>query len=65
LQIKPKLRNIDKIHLVSCGEFEDLLPKNLIIKTINNDLTNFASVTAEDFDSELTTVKNLSNAVLI
>ena len=34
-QIKPKLREIDKIHLVACGEFEDLLPKSLIIKTIN------------------------------
>ena len=33
VQIKPKLRNSDKIHLVSCGEFEDLLPKSLIIKS--------------------------------
>ena len=34
-QIKPRLRENDRIHLVSCGEFEDLLPKNLIIKTID------------------------------
>ena len=40
-QIIPKLRNIDKIHLVSCGEFEDLLPKSLIVKAVNKDFENF------------------------
>ncbi len=61
LQIKPKLRSIDKIHLVSSGEFEDMLPKSLIIKTINNDLNNFASVTEEDINDELSEVENLEN----
>lgn len=60
-QITPKLRSIDKIHLVSCGEFEDLLPKSLIIKTINNHLRNFNSVTAEDFDDSMSEVENLEN----
>ena len=60
-QIKPKLRDIDKIHLVSCGEFEDLLPKSLIIKTLNNELTNFAFVTEEDFNPELSSAENLDN----
>ena len=60
-QIKPKLRDIDKIHLVSCGEFEDLLPKTLIIKTVNNELNNFASISQEDLDKELPTAKNLEN----
>ena len=60
-QIIPKLRTIDKIHLVSCGEFEDLLPKSLIIKTINRELTNFASIDDSDFEKELSTVKNLEN----
>ena len=60
-QIKPKLRDIDKIHLVSCGEFEDLLPKSLIIKTLNNELTNFASVTEADFNPELSSAENLDN----
>ena len=60
-QITPKLRNIDKIHLVSCGEFEDLLPKSLIIKTLNNELTNFATVTADDFDTSLSSAENLEN----
>ena len=60
-QIKPKLRNIDKIHLVSCGEFEDLLPKTLIIKTINNELNNFASISEEDLDDYVSAVENLEN----
>jgi len=60
-QIKPKLRSIDKIHLVSCGEFEDLLPKSLIIKTINNELNNFAIITEDDLDSTLPEAKNLEN----
>ncbi len=60
-QIKPKLRNIDKIHLVSCGEFEDLLPRSLIIKTLNNELSNFAYVTDEDFEADFSTAVNLDN----
>ena len=60
-QITPKLRKNDKIHLVSCGEFEDLLPKSLIIKTLNNELSNFASVTELDFDVTLSSAENLEN----
>ena len=60
-QIKPRLRKIDRIHLVSCGEFEDLLPDSLIIKTVNNHLNNFASITTMDFDHSLSNVKNLEN----
>ena len=60
-QIKPKLRNIDKIHLISCGEFEDLLPKSLIIKSINSDLTNFALITENDIDDNIPETKNLEN----
>ena len=60
-QIKPKLRDIDKIHLVSCGEFEDLLPKSLIVKTINNELNNFAFISEDDLDSSIPEAKNLEN----
>lgn len=34
IQIRPKLRKYDKIHILKCGEFEDLLPETLIIKTL-------------------------------
>ncbi len=60
-QIKPKLRNCDKIHLVSCGEFEDLLPKSLIIKTINKHLENFNSISEQDFEEGIPNAKNLEN----
>ena len=60
-QIQPRLRNIDKIHLVSCGEFEDLLPKSLIIKTVNNNLNNFASINENDLPDNITRVNSLEN----
>ena len=58
-QIKPRLRNIDKIHLVSCGEFEDLLPKTLIVKTVNEHFKNFLRITEEDLIRDLPTAKVL------
>ena len=59
-QIKPKLRKSDRIHLVSCGEFEDLLPKSLIVKTVNSHFKNFLGITEKDIDSELPMAKYLS-----
>ena len=58
-QIKPKLRKSDKIHLVSCGEFEDLLPKPLIVKTINRHFENFLSISESDLDYDIPTAKVL------
>lgn len=49
-QIKPRLRELDRIHLVSCGEFEDLLPKLLIIKTINSHFKNFLTIKEDDLN---------------
>ena len=58
-QIKPRLRKQDRIHLVSCGEFEDLLPKNLIIRTVNSHFKNFISISEDEFIEELPTAKIL------
>ena len=58
-QITPRLRDIDKIHLVSCGEFEDLLPKSLIVKTVNSHFKNFLTIREEDLISEIQTAKVL------
>ena len=58
-QIQPRLREIDRIHLVSCGEFEDLLPKSLIIKTVNSHFKNFLNITEEDLLCEIPTAKIL------
>ena len=33
--IMPKLREIDKLHLISCGEFEDLIPNKILLKAVN------------------------------
>lgn len=58
-QISPRLRGIDRIHLVSCGEFEDLLPQSLIIKAFNSYFRNFNAISAVDFDENISHVKNL------
>ena len=58
-QIKPKLRQQDTIHLVSCGEFEDLLPKSLIIKTVNSHFKNFLAITETDLNKDVATAKIL------
>ena len=58
-QIEPKLRNGDKIHLVSCGEFEDLLSKSLIVKTVNSHFRNFLSITEADLLSNIPTARIL------
>jgi lysophospholipase len=58
-QIRPKLREKDRIHLVSCGEFEDLLPKNLIIRTVNSHFKNFLTITEKDLEQNLPTAKCL------
>ena len=60
-QIMPRLRDIDKIHLVTCGEFEDLLPKSLIVKTLNLHFANFSSISEVDLDDGLPEAKNLEN----
>ncbi|MBO6272280.1 ATP-dependent endonuclease [bacterium] len=42
LEISAKLRLKDKIHLLECGEFEDLLPETLIKKTLEYELKNIS-----------------------
>lgn len=57
-QILPKLRSFDKIHLLSQGEFEDILPKELIIKTLNDYFKNLNYIEENEFEDERM-VKNL------
>lgn len=58
-QISPRLRKKDKIHLISSGEFEDLLPRDLILKTVNSEFQNFVTITEAEFNPELSAVANL------
>ena len=41
-EIEPKLRKKDKIHIIECGEFEDLLSSKLVEKTLNYELHNIS-----------------------
>lgn len=59
--INKKLRKDDKAYLLNSGEFEDLLPLNLILKTINSHLKNFATITLSDLESEGPMVKVLED----
>lgn len=60
-QIMPKLRDIDKIHLVKSGEFEDLLTRKLIIKTLNYVTQNISSAPIGDLEKTTSTVEFLEN----
>lgn len=57
--ILAKLRNIDQLILIEKGEFEDILPLELVEKAINYKFLNLFKVSQADFSSELTRVKNL------
>ena len=50
-EIYPKLRSNDKIHIINCGEFEDILSKDLVERTLNYELQNI-SETKIDFQEE-------------
>lgn len=58
-EIKPKLRPIDRIHLLECGEFEDLLPLGLIRRTLNDELSNISIIEQEMFNISESRVKIL------
>ena len=58
-EISPKLRKIDKVHVIANGEFEDILPLNLIKKTLNNYLKNFSSVSLDELRRDLPMTKIL------
>ena len=59
--IKPKLRNNDFIYLIKSGEFEDLIPKKILLGTINYIHKNDLNCNFDDFNTECTMVENLEN----
>ncbi len=58
-QIKPKLRTCDKIHILDCGEFEDLLPIELIKKTLDYELSNISMLEQEMLNAPIPRVQIL------
>lgn len=61
MEIEPKLREIDKIHLLKSGEFEDLLPNSLIIKTLNYATKNISLAPIENLENCPSKVEFLEN----
>lgn len=59
-EIKPKLRKNDQVHVLKCGEFEDLLPLALIKKTINEHFKNFSSISIADLRQDEPMTKTLN-----
>lgn len=57
--IYPKLRKEDKIHIIKSGEFEDILPLNLIIKSLNNKFKDCYCVEASELQKNENMVKIL------
>ena len=57
--IEPKLRPIDRIYLLESGEFEDLIPRNILQKTINTVHSNELNCIWDDFNDNLSMVNNL------
>lgn len=58
-EIKPKLRPFDKIHLLACGEFEDLLPLELVKRTLDYQLNNISIIEEEMLNATEPRVKIL------
>ena len=59
LQILPKLREFDKIHLISKGEFEDILPNSLIEKTLNLLTANISTCNTNELEKANSKVEYL------
>ena len=59
--INPKLREDDIMHLIKSGEFEDLIPINILLKTINYIHKNEYNCNFDDFNNSISMVGNLEN----
>lgn len=60
-QIAPKLRKFDKIHLISKGEFEDILPNSLIEKTLNLLTANISTCDTKELEKANSKVEYLED----
>lgn len=59
--IEPKLRKIDDLYLIKSGEFEDLIPVDILKNTINSIHSTDFNCNSLDFDISLSMVENLEN----
>ena len=59
IEIEPKLRKHDKIYRIESGEFEDILPKNLVEKSLKSSIKNISLSPEEESDYSEGTVHYL------
>lgn len=59
VQIKPRLRKGDFVYVISEGEFEDILPKSLVKKTINYETKNISMSDTASLENADSTVEFL------
>ena len=64
-EIQPKLRDIDKIHLLDCGEFEDLLPIKLVERTLDYELKNISMLEKEKLNEDIPRVIFLEEVFIV
>lgn len=62
-EIKSKLRDKDKVHVLKCGEFEDTLPLKLIKRTLNKNIKDFSPVLISDLKRALPMTKILEDVL--
>lgn len=60
-EIKPRLRVIDRVHVLKCGEFEDAIPLNLIKKTLAYGLKNISMIELEAVNQNIGMAKILED----
>ena len=53
------LRPMDKAHIISCGEIEDIIPANIFKNAINSEFKLQYKISVKDFDKTQPMVKNL------
>ena len=53
------LRSCDRVYILNCGEFEDLLTRNLLERTLNYAFENISLVDLNILEENLPTVKKL------
>lgn len=58
-QIRPRLREGDFVHVISKGEFEDILPKSLVKKTINYETEYISMGDTNELEASTSTVEFL------
>ena len=58
-ELRPRLRDIDRIHILKCGEFEDALPETLVRRTLDYATKNISLSPEEEITQTSSRVEYL------